>query len=386
MIRLVIFLTLTLSLLANARNFEVEVPGLPYPVKVSLPQNHKPGKKHHTIFYYHGTSGRPTTSLIRTHTGPNDWIVVGMTYRQKGTFTLNAETWKAEREAYHSVRMIMVEKYDTNPDHLYLAGFSKGGWHTNLMLQSEPTVCGGIIMGAGHLHFAPTLLKKYGTKKPVHIGIGRSDGNYTFALNALLYHRKLGGNPTLEIWPTLGHDFPDNGSSALTQWLQMRLHPSGKLEPSATRELDKLILEAATQEPLDHWDRLRKIEQMPYFQLMTKPWREELAKKRSSIESDPEIKIEAKLFAQHRRLLHKEITNNTLSSLKEVNLSYLNLSSKHPKTRQGKLLEEDFVRTEKLLKHFEEQEKLRPKKPKPLEQETEAPDFRRRIPGSPLIR
>ncbi|MDA7896341.1 hypothetical protein N9B47_01615, partial [bacterium] len=66
--------------------------------------------------------------------------------------------------------------------------------------------------------------------------------------------------------------------------------------------------------------------------------------------------------------------------------SYLNLSSQYPKTRQGKLMEEDFVRTEKLLKHFKEQEKLRPKKPKPIEPETEAPDSRRRIPGSPLIR
>lgn len=384
MIRLLLFLTL--STLAHTRNLEIKVPDLPYPVKVSLPENHKPGGKYHTIFYYHGTSGRPTTSLMRTHTGPKDWIVVGMTYQQKGTFTLNAETWKAERKAYHTVRRIMTEKHGTDPGHLYLAGFSKGGWHTNLMLQSEQTVCGGIIMGAGHLHFAPTTLKKYTSKKPVHIGIGRSDGNYPFALNALLYHRKMGGNPTLEIWPTLGHDFPDNGSPSLTQWLNMRLSPPEELTTSATQELDKLVRKAGSLKPLEHWDQLREVKRMPYFQLTSKSWQEMLAKKLTAIESDPLVAPEARLFSQHRRLLHQEITNNTLSSLKKVNLSYLNLSSQHPKTRQGKLLEEDFVRTEKLLKHFEEQEKLRPKKPKPPEPETEAPDSRRRIPGSPLIR
>lgn len=384
MIRLLLFLSV--SSLANARNFEIEVPGLPYPIKVSLPENHKPGEKHHTIFYYHGTSGRPTTSLMRNHTGSKDWIVVGMTYQQKGTFTLNADTWQAERKAYHAVRKIMVENHGTDPDHLYLAGFSKGGWHTNLMLQSEPTVSGGIIMGAGHLHPAPTTLKKYASAKPVYIGIGRSDGNYPFALNALLYHRKMGGNPTLEVWPTLGHDFPDNGSPSLTQWLKMRLHPSEKLTSSAIRELDQSILEASTLKPLEHWDRLREIKEMPHFQLTPKTWQKSFALKLSAIESNPGVKIEARLFAQHRRLLHQEITNNTLASLKKVNLAYLNLSSRHPETRQGKLLEEDFVRTEKLLKHFEEQEKLRPRKPKPIEPETEAPDSRRRIPGSPLIR
>jgi dienelactone hydrolase len=384
MIRFLLFLSV--ASLANARNFEIEVPGLPYPIKVSLPENHKAGEKHHTIFYYHGTSGRPTTSLMRNHTGSKDWIVVGMTYQQKGTFTLNADTWQAERKAYHAVRKIMVENHGTDPDHLYLAGFSKGGWHTNLMLQSEPTVCGGIIMGAGHLHFAPTTLKKYNSKKPVHVGIGRSDGNYPFALNALLYHRKMGGNPTLEVWPTLGHDFPESGSPSLKQWLNMRVQSPEKLSAIATRDLDKLIVSAETLKPLEQWDLLREIKQMPYFQLTSESWQKKHGKKMRAIESNPQVAAEAKLFSQHRRLLHQEITNKTLSSLKKVNQSYLNLSSQYPKTRQGKLMEEDFVRTEKLLKHFEEQEKLRPKKPKPIEPETEAPDSRRRIPGSPLIR
>ena len=380
------FLFLALSPLANARQFEIEVPSFPYPVKVSLPDNHKPGEKHHTIFYYHGTSSHPTTTLIRNHTGPGNWIVVGMTYQQKGTFTLNAETWKAERQAYHTIRKIMVEKHGTDPDHLYLAGFSKGGWHTNLMLQSEPTVCGGIIMGAGHLHFAPTTLKKYASEKPVHIGIGRSDGNFPFALSAVLYHRKMGGTPTMGIWPTLGHDFPDDGSPALRQWLKMRLQTPGELAPGATRELESLIDTARKLAPLDYWHQLKEIKQMPYFSLTSKAWQDNFEKNLTTVKSKPEVATEAKLFSKHRILLFQEINNNTLSSLKKVNLSYLDLSSQHPNTRQGKLMEKDFVRTKNLLKHFAEQEKLRPQKPIKPKTETEAPDSRRRIPGSPLNR
>lgn len=382
MIRLIIIFLLPFSLSGKFLSFEV--PELPHPVKVSLPDNFSPGKPHPTVFYYHGTSGRPTTSLMRTHTGDQDWIIVGMTYHQEGKFTLTPETFAAERKAYHAVRKIMISKHGTDPKKLYLAGFSKGGWHTNLMLQSEPTVCGGIIMGAGHLHTSPGALKKYSSKKPVHIGIGRSDGNYPFALNALLHHRKLGGNPTLEVWPTLGHDFPDNGSPSLAQWLNMRVQSPEKLAATATTELDALIRKASSMKPLQQWDQLREIKQMPYFQLTSSQWRDSFKKKLSAIEANPSVATEARLLSKHRRLIHQEITNNTLSSLKKVNLSYLDLSSQYPKTRQGKLLEADFLRTEKLLKHFAEQEKLRPKEKAPPKIET--PDPRRRIPRSPLIR
>lgn len=382
MVRFVILFLIPFSL--KAKFLTLEIPELPYPVKVSLPGNFSPGKKFPTVFYYHGTNGRPTTSLMRAHTGAEDWIIVGMTYHQEGKFTLSPETFANERKAYHAIREIMVSKHGTDPEKLYLAGFSKGGWHTNLMLQSEPTVCGGIVMGAGHLHTAPGPLKKYSSRKPVHIGIGRSDGNYPFALKALLHHRKLGGNPTLEVWPTLGHDFPDNGSQPLTQWLNMRIQSPKKLAKGATNELDTLVKEAATMKPLQHWDRLREIKQMPYFQLTSKQWQEDFKESLTKIESIAPVATEAKLFSKHRHLLHQEITNNTLSSLKKVNLSYLDLSSQYPKTRQGKLLEEDFLRTEKLLKHFAEQEKLRPKEKE--QPKIEAPDSRRRIPRSPLIR
>ena len=272
MIRLLLFLSF--SSLVNARNFEIGIPNLLYPIKVSLPENHKPREKHHTLLYYHRNSGRPTTSLMRNHPGSKGWIVAGMTYQQQGTFTLNADTWQAERKAFHAVRKIMVDNHGTDPDDLYLAGLSKDGWYTNLMLQSESTVSGGIIMGAGHLHAAPTTFEKYTSPKPVHIEFGRSDGNDHAALNALLYHRRMGGILTLEVQPKLGHDFPDNGSPSLAQWL--------KRPPSS-----------------------------------------------------------------------------------------------FPKTH--------LLRTEKLLKCFEEQDKLRPKRLKPIEPETEAPNSRWRIPGSPLI-
>ena len=125
---------------------------------------------------------------------------------------------------------------------------------------------------------------------------------------------------------------------------------------------------------------------MPYFNLTSKAWQDKFEENLTAIKSKPEVATRAKLFSKHRILLFKEITNNTLSSLKKVNSSYLDLSSQHPNTRQEKLMEKNFVRTEELLRHFAEQEKLRPKKPTKPEPETKAPDSRRRMPGSPLIR
>jgi acetyl esterase/lipase len=375
-------LFLALALPLAAKDLALEIPGLPHEVQVSLPENFDPAKQHPTLFYYHGTSGRPTTSLMRSHAGKNDWIIVGMTYRETGQFQLTPESMAAELEIYHTVRKLVTSKHGADPARIYAAGFSKGGWHTNLLLQAEPTLAGGLILGAGHFHIAPGAMNKYASKKPVHIGIGRKDGNYPLALKALLHHRQLGANVTFEVWPTLGHAYPEKGSDSIKQWLALQTHSADALAPVAAKELPKMLAEAKSLKPLAQWDRLREIKDMPYFDLTPKSWQFEFQNHLAGLEAVQPIATEAMLFAKHRRLLHQEITNNTLASLKKVNFGYLDLSSKHPGTRQGKLLEEDFKRTEAMLKNI----KVAPA-PKPTTTEVPTgpvPD--RKIPRNPLIR
>lgn len=376
------FLTLLLlPLTVSAEDFTLDIPNLTHPVKVSLPENYDPKAKHPTFFYYHGTSGRPTTDLMRTQAGDKDWIIVGMTYTHQGKFTLSPQSFASEQKVYHTVRSLLIDNHGTDPDKLYVGGFSLGGWHSDLLLQAEPTISGGIIIGAGHAQMAPGAMKKYSSKKPVHIAIGRSDGNYTYALKGFLHHRKLGGAVSLEVWPTLGHAYPEKGSDSIRQWLALRAQSPKILVPLAVKELTKAVAKAMSLEPIAQWDRLREVKDMPYFALTPPAWQAEFKISLTGLEAVNPVATEASLYSKHRRLLHQEITNRTLTSLKKVNTSYLDLSSKYPDTRQGKLLEEDFKRTAAILKQI----KVVPSEKRPTEIPS-GPVPQRRIPGNPLIR
>ncbi|MFT7304450.1 MAG: dienelactone hydrolase [Akkermansiaceae bacterium] len=372
---------LLLPLTVAAQDFTLDIPKLPHPVKVSLPENYDPAVKHPTFFYYHGTSGRPTTDLMRTQAGNKDWIIVGMTYTHRGKFTLSPQSFAAEQKIYHTVRSIMIAKHGTDPDKLYIGGFSLGGWHTDLMLQAEPTISGGIIIGAGHAQIAPGAMKKYPAKKPIHIALGRSDGSYTYALKGFLHHRQLGGTVSLEVWPSLGHAYPENGSDSIRQWLALRAKSPVALAPLALKELTEAVAKTESLKPIEKWDRLREVKDMPYFALTPPAWQAKFKKSLAALEATGPVVTDASLYSKHRRLLHQEITNRTLTSLKKVNLSYLDLSSKYPNTRQGKLLEEDFKRTAAILKQI----KVVPREKKPTEIPS-GPVPQRRIPGNPLIR
>jgi len=340
-------------LILAAEDLRIELPELSHPAEISLPKNFDASAKHPTLFYYHGSGGRPTTKFMRNQAGDQDWIIVGMSYAQSGQFTLSPETMAVELSAYQKVRKTMIAKHGTDPQQCYLAGFSLGGWFTDLMLQAEPSLKGGIIMGAGHAQVPPKPLSKYATQKPIHIAIGRNDPNYIFALRAFLYHRSLGGRVSLEVWPNHAHSYPESGSETLSQWLTLRHQSAESLKATATEELAKALSKASHLEPMLQWDRLREIKDMPYFALTPPTWQAEFKKALSAIEASPEVKTEASLYARHRRLLHQEITKQTYASLKEVNTAYGQLSNKFPKTRQGKLLAADFKRSSEVLKNVQ---------------------------------
>ncbi len=393
MFRLLLLL-LPFPLLAQIQKpVEVTFPDLPAPVIISLPDGYDPTdatKKYPTFFYYHGTSGRPTTTLIRRHTGYDDWLVIGMTYHQKGKFTLSEELLDQEISYYHQARNLLIKKYHADPKRTFVGGFSKGGWHANFLLQTEPTVAGGVIMGGGHLHPAPRPLKRYRSKKPVFIGVGRLDGNYPFSLNALLRHRQLGGTPNIEVWDDLGHDFPRDGSVALAQWLRMRVKSASELAPEALANFSKASREIERSSPLKKWDSLQKMKRSPYAALMTDQWRADLNTRIAALEKKEPVKTEAHLLSLHRRLLMKEIKKNTLTTLREVSHAYLDLAGRHKESRQAKLFLRDHERTAALIAHFEKQDRERARntpKPEPVDPpEKVVPDIRRNFPVNPLNR
>ena len=100
-------------LTAAPKRLELGFPGLAERVQIVFPENYDPGRKWPAVFYYHGTNGKPTTDLIRAHTGDQDFFVVGMTYLQKGKFTFTKETLEAEWRILHSTRNHLATKWES---------------------------------------------------------------------------------------------------------------------------------------------------------------------------------------------------------------------------------------------------------------------------------
>jgi predicted esterase len=366
------------ALILAARAEELMVDGLAVPVEVSLPENHDPAKKWPAVFYYHGTGGHPSTKLIRQHTGPMDWIVVGMTYTFPAAFTQTPENIEKELVILRRVRDRLAKEQGLDPERLYVSGFSQGGWMSGLFFQAERSLAGAVILGAGHMKEAAPKTPPFAAGTPLFIGVGRLDGNYPFALKARLFYGKLGAAVNMETWGDLKHEFPTGGSPGLKEWFVLR--NGGKPDADA---FESEFAEIGKLQPLDQWWKLLEFRERPAVTAPGQPWKETVAKRIAELEQDPAVAREAKIFKRHRQLLADEINAVTLPELVKVNNAYVQLAQQAGASPQAALVVADAQRVAKLLELNKDQAPP-PPAPKPV-----APSFPkedRGIPRNPLVR
>jgi len=366
------------ALIHSTRGEDLQVEGLPVPVEVSLPENHDPSKKWPAVFYYHGSGGRPSTKMIRQHAGPEDWIVVGMTYTFDGAFTQTPENLEKELKVLRRVRDQLAREQGLDPKRLYVSGFSQGGWVSGLFFQAERSLAGAVILGAGHLREAAPKTAAFPPGTPLFVGVGRLDGNYPFALKARLFYGKLGVSVNMETWQDLQHEFPTGGSPGLKEWFALRNggKPAADAFESEFAEIGKL-------QPLDQWWKLLEFRERPSVTAPGQPWKETVAKRIAELEQDPAVARETKIFKRHRNLLADEINAKTLPELVKVNNAYVQLAGQAGDSPQAQLVVHDAQRVAKLLETNRDQTPP-PEAPKPI-----TPPFPRQdrgIPRNPLVR
>lgn len=366
------------ALIAFARAEDLQVEGLAVPVEVSLPENHDPVKKWPAVFYYHGTGGHPSTKLIRQHTGPKDWIVVGMTYTFPAAFTQTPENIEKELVILRRVRDRLAKEQGLDPKRLYVSGFSQGGWMSGLFFQAERSLAGAVILGAGHMKEAAPKTPPFAAGTPLFIGVGRLDGNYPFALKARLFYGKLGAVVNMETWGDLKHEFPTGGSPGLKEWFSLR--NGGKPDADA---FESEFAEIGKLQPLDQWWKLLELRERPSVTAPGQPWKETVARKITELEVDPAVVREAKIFKRHRQLLADEINATTLPELVKVNNAYVQLAQQAGASPQAALVVVDAQRVAKLLELNKDQAAPQ-KAPEPVRPNFPKDD--RGIPRNPLVR
>jgi acetyl esterase/lipase len=368
------------ALFSSARAEDWPVDGLAIPVELSLPENHDPSKKWPAVFYYHGTDGHPSTKLIRSHTGPRDWIVVGMTYTRPGPFTYTPENLERELVVLRRTRDGLAAKHGLDPKRLHVAGFSQGGWMSGLFFQAERSLAGAVILGAGHMHEVSPKPAPIAAGTPVFLGVGRLDGTYPFALKARLFYGKRGAAVNMETWDGLKHEFPTEGSPGLKEWFVLR--NGGKPDADAFEAEFKQIGEMS---PLDQWWKLLEFRERPSVTAPGQPWKDAVAKRIIELERDPAVGREAKIFKRHRQLLADEINAATLPELVKVNNAYVQLVQQAGTSPQVELVLADGQRVAQLLASNKARNPPPVQKaPKPLAPVLPKQD--RGIPRNPLVR
>ncbi len=378
--RLIAILFLGISAQAPAEPIQIE--GLSAPVELSLPSNYEAGKSYPAVFFYHGTGGHPTTTMIRSQAGPKDWIVVGMSYIKPGTFTFTPENVKAEVAMMHKVRDLLVKTKGLDPKRLYISGFSLGGWMADMMFQDDRSLAGAVILAAGHMYEVSEKPAAYRPDTPLFLGVGRLDGNYPFSLKAKLYYGKLGVTARMETWDKQEHSFPQAGSPGLKEWFTLRNGGSA----------DETALEAENGEigklpPLDQWRALLEFRERPFVNVPGSKWPDRIKARIAELEKTPDVAPEAKAFLRHRQLIAEEINAKTLPDLAKVQKGYEALVPEAGNGEEVDLIVQDLKRVTGLVERFEQQKAEREaQRPQPQPVEPNMPKSDRGIPRNPLIK
>lgn len=359
----------------------IKVEGVEDEILVSLPGNHKEGGRYPAVFFYHGTGGRPQVSLIRGHTGEEDWIVVGMAYAKRGLLRLTPTGMDAEQRVFREVRDRLVREVGLDSERVYVSGFSKGGWMSGLLLQKEKGIAGAAILGAGHRHRVQGVPRVLPENTPVFLGVGRFDRNYPYSLKAHRFFSQAGARVEMETWHDLEHEFPDWGSPGLQEWLALR---NGQ-QPDVTAMEDEFSNILALQ-GFPRWWELLQFRKRPYVRA-SEGWVEKVDTARQKMEeNDPAIVREVKILQLSQRTLARELEELTLKDLEEISAAYATIVEAGGTSPQVKTAKRDFQRIGAILESAHQQLEEAEKRRQEIESENQQQERKRGIGGNPLVR
>lgn len=313
------------------------------------PDDLDPSRTHPAIVFYHGMGGQPTAEPIHRITRGKDFVLVGMAYRHQGRFTHTEPEIAAELGLLNAMKQTLTTGFAVDPKRIYVGGFSKGGWHSALLLDRDRSLAGGLILGSG-ITVARPEAPKFTNPVPIFIGCGRYDGNYPPSLGALVYFRKLGAEVTQESWPDTAHAFPEDPPEGMRQWLRIQAATGDLAEEAATWIAARHTAINDIEEPVAQWFALEQFTSLPFVRKFGGAATEAARAKMALLSRDPKVAAEQHWRDESRRLLASESRDRLLTTLQAAARGYEQLAAKAKGTRAGTEALQDVERTRTLLK------------------------------------
>lgn len=327
-------------------------PSLNTTLPIWKPDDFDASKKYPAIVYFHGTGGKPNAAFIHEVTGGKGFVLVGMTYQNKGRFNYTVQEISDELGLLGALKKTLVGSLSVDPKRIYVGGFSKGGWHSAMLLDYDRELAGGLILGGGIFKKRASPVK-FGKAVPIYIGCGRYDGNYPPSIGALVCFRKLGADVTLEAWPETGHAHPQTPPEGMRQWLRIQAEEAS-LEKEATEWIKGRLAEInEIENPIAQW--------FAYDEFVTLPFVKNFGVEAAKIASGriegllktPTVAAEKKWRDVSRRILVRESGDRLVNTLQTASRAHHALAEKAMGTLAGAEAQRDFARTQKLLETAE---------------------------------
>ena len=340
-------------LLFFTRSVWGELSEIPWPdLETQLPlwkPNASEGQCWPAIIYYHGTNGRPTISPLRDVTKGMGFVLVGMTYVDKGRFQQSDENIALEQSQLDRLKRLLVEEHAVDRSQIYVAGFSKGGWFAATLLERDPTLAGGLVLGAGVFHGkgAPAVVP-FETSKPIFIGVGRFDGNYPQSLTALLHFRKLGAEVTLEAWPNTMHALPKEVPEGMRQWLRLREGTSARAEMDHWIKSQRATI-LTMSDPVERWYAWREMLERPFVKEAGQAVAAQVETQIKLLAKDSIVAEEQRFVQASQEILRRETKDRYVSTLEDVLPRFEKLAEEAKGTLAGTTAREDAARVRALL-------------------------------------
>ena len=312
------------------------------------PDDFNPEKKYPAIVWYGGAGERPEATWIQKMTGGNDFILVGMGYRQVPDPQFGEPEIADALGMLKALKQTLTKSLSVDPKKIYVGGFSRGALYSALLLDRDRELAGGLVCATGVFDKRQIALK-FPKPVPIYIGCGRYDGNYPQALGTVIYFRGAKADTTLEAWPGTKHEYPEEAPEAMRQWLRVQADAQG-LEAEAASWIEKRLAELEEiSNPVAQWLAYDEFSDLPFVKKFGAVASKTADTKISDLLKNPVVAVENRWRGESRKILVRESRDRLLKTLTAAAAGHAAIAERAAGTWAGELALHDVERTRELL-------------------------------------